>query len=93
LEAATKLRPDVVLAVIGMPSLNGLDAGRRLKQANPKLKLMYLTMSNNVEDAKEVLQVITQQKKEARQKGSLQPFATLSDVPRATQFGRNRFLP
>ena len=56
LEAATKLRPDVVLADIGMPSLNGLDAGRRLKQAHPKLKLIYLTMNNNVEYAKEALQ-------------------------------------
>ena len=56
LEAATKLRPDVVLVDIGMPSLNGLDAGRRLKQANPKLKLIYLTMNNNVEYAREALQ-------------------------------------
>jgi DNA-binding NarL/FixJ family response regulator len=56
LEAAKILRPDVVLADIGMPSLNGLDAGRRLKQANPKLILIYLTMSNNLEYAKEALQ-------------------------------------
>jgi DNA-binding NarL/FixJ family response regulator len=56
LEAAAKLRPDVVLVDIGMPSLNGLDAGRRLKQANPKLKIIYLTMNNSVEYAKEALQ-------------------------------------
>jgi DNA-binding NarL/FixJ family response regulator len=56
LDAATKLRPDVVLVDIGMPSLNGLDAGRRLKQANPKLKIVYLTMNNNLEYAKEALQ-------------------------------------
>jgi DNA-binding NarL/FixJ family response regulator len=56
LEAGAKLRPDVVLADIGMPSLNGLDAGRRLKQANPKLKLIYLTMNNSVEYAKEAIQ-------------------------------------
>lgn len=56
LEAAAKLRPDVVLADIAMPSLNGLDAGRRLKQANPRLKLIYLTMNNSVEYAKEAIQ-------------------------------------
>ena len=39
-----------------MRSLNGLDAGRRLKQANPKVKLIYLTMNNNVEYAREALQ-------------------------------------
>jgi DNA-binding NarL/FixJ family response regulator len=55
LKAALSLRPDVVLADIGMPSLNGLDAGRRLKQANPQVKLIYLTMNNNVEYAREAL--------------------------------------
>ena len=56
LDAAETLRPDVVLIDIGMPSLNGLDAGRRLKKTNPKLKLIYLTMNNNVEYAREALQ-------------------------------------
>jgi DNA-binding NarL/FixJ family response regulator len=56
LQAAETLRPDVVLADIGMPSLNGLDAGRRLKEDNPKVKLIYLTMNNNVEYAREALQ-------------------------------------
>jgi DNA-binding NarL/FixJ family response regulator len=56
LNAAERLRPDVVLIDIGMPSLNGLDAGRRLKKTNPKLKLIYVTMNNNVEYAREALQ-------------------------------------
>ena len=56
LKAADSLNPDVVLVDIGMPSLNGLDAGRRLKQADPKIKLIYLTMNNNVEYAREALQ-------------------------------------
>lgn len=56
LKAAMSLRPDVALVDIGMPSLNGLEAGRRLKQANPGLKLIYLTMNNNVEYAREALQ-------------------------------------
>jgi DNA-binding NarL/FixJ family response regulator len=49
LKAAKLLQPDVVIVDIGMPSLNGLDAGRRLKQANPQLKLIYLTVNNNFE--------------------------------------------
>ena len=56
LKAADSLCPDVVLVDIGMPSLNGLDAGRRLKQANPRVKLIYLTMNNNIEYAREALQ-------------------------------------
>lgn len=56
LEAAETLRPDVVLVDISMPSLNGLDAGRRLKEKNPKVKLIYVTMNNDVEYAREALQ-------------------------------------
>jgi DNA-binding NarL/FixJ family response regulator len=56
LEAASTLRPDVVLVDIGMPALNGLEAGRRLKQAHPQMKIIYLTMNNDVEYAREALQ-------------------------------------
>lgn len=56
LAAAEALSPDAVLADISMPALNGLDAGRRLTKANPKLKLIYLTMNNDVEYAREALE-------------------------------------
>ena len=55
LNAADSLHPDVAIVDISMPSLNGLDAGRRLKQANPKLKVVYLTMNNDVELAREAI--------------------------------------
>lgn len=57
LKVANSSHPDVVLVDIGMPSLNGLDAGRRLKEANPKIKLIYLTMNNDVEMARDALRV------------------------------------
>ena len=56
LNKAASLQPEVVLIDIGMPVLNGLDAGRRLKQDNPKVKLIYLTMNNSVEYAREAFQ-------------------------------------
>ena len=56
LKVAEALRPDAVVIDIGMPLLNGLEAGRRLKRANPKVKLIYLTMSNNIEYAREAIQ-------------------------------------
>lgn len=55
LKAAETLKPDIALVDISMPSLNGLDAGRRIKQANPKMKLIYLTMNNDVELARAAL--------------------------------------
>lgn len=45
IERARELAPDVVIIDVGMPQLNGLDAGEQLKQALPSCKLVYLTMN------------------------------------------------
>jgi DNA-binding NarL/FixJ family response regulator len=47
LEAADKLRPDVIVLDIAMPQLNGLDAGRKLQQKMPGVKLIYMTMNED----------------------------------------------
>jgi len=47
LETAPLLRPDVVVLDIAMPLLNGLDAGRQLKEKMPKVKLVFLTMNQD----------------------------------------------
>jgi DNA-binding NarL/FixJ family response regulator len=44
IEAASELRPDIVILDISMPQLNGLDAGEQLKQKLPSTKIVYLTM-------------------------------------------------
>jgi len=51
--AAGELRPDVIVLDIAMPILNGLDAGRQLKEMLPGVKLVYLTMNPDVEVAAE----------------------------------------
>jgi DNA-binding NarL/FixJ family response regulator len=47
LKAAEKLRPDVIVLDIAMPLLNGLDAGRQVKQDIPGVKLIFLTMNED----------------------------------------------
>jgi DNA-binding NarL/FixJ family response regulator len=47
LNAAEKLRPDVVVLDIAMPLLNGLDAGRQLRDNLPAVKLVFLTMNED----------------------------------------------
>ena len=42
--AATKLQPDVAVVDISLPLLNGLDASRQVKKANPNIKIIVLTM-------------------------------------------------
>jgi DNA-binding NarL/FixJ family response regulator len=53
LHTAVKLEPDLVLLDIGMPVLNGLDAGKQLKALLPAVKLVYLTMVTDPEVALE----------------------------------------
>ena len=55
LEVAPKLRPDVIVIDIGMPLLNGLAAGQRLKQVVPRAKLIYVTMNEDADVASEAL--------------------------------------
>ncbi|MBS0160812.1 MAG: response regulator transcription factor [Nitrospira sp.] len=44
LEAAVRLRPDLILLDISMPFLNGVDAGRQIKKLLPDVKLIFVTM-------------------------------------------------
>jgi DNA-binding NarL/FixJ family response regulator len=51
--AAGELKPDVVVLDVAMPVLNGLDAGRQVKELLPAVKLVFLTMNPDVEVAAE----------------------------------------
>jgi DNA-binding NarL/FixJ family response regulator len=55
LDAASALKPDVILIDIAMPRLNGLEAGRRLKQMMPWVKLIFLTMNEDPDLAVEAI--------------------------------------
>lgn len=51
LQFALQTRPDVVLLDLGMPSLNGFDAGRQLKNLLPATKIVVVTMNEDVDTA------------------------------------------
>ena len=51
--AAEKLQPDVIVLDISMPLLNGLEAGRQIKQTNRNVKLIYVTMNEDPDIAAE----------------------------------------
>ena len=55
LEAAARLRPDVVLTDISMPGLSGIEAIRRLKAARSDTKVIVLTMHADAELATEAV--------------------------------------
>jgi DNA-binding NarL/FixJ family response regulator len=51
--AAEALKPDVIVLDIGMPLLNGLDAGRQIKNSQRDIKLVFLTMNEDADLAAE----------------------------------------
>lgn len=56
-EAAPALKPDVIVLDIGMPTMNGLNAGQRLKQLIRNVKLIYLTMNRDPDVAGEAFRL------------------------------------
>ena len=55
LEKGPELKPDVIIIDIGMPCLNGLAAGQRLRDIIPKTKMVYVTMNEDGDLASEAL--------------------------------------
>jgi len=55
LEIGPQLNPDIVIVDIGMPLMNGLEAGIRLKQLLPNVKLVFLTMNDDPDLAVEAM--------------------------------------
>lgn len=57
MEGAAALNPNVIVLDIGMPMMNGLNAGQRLKQEMPLVKLVYLTMNHDADMAGEAFRL------------------------------------
>lgn len=56
IEAAQKLRPDVIVADVTMPHLNGIDALGPLKRFDPQVRVVFLTMHPEVAYARRALE-------------------------------------
>ena len=55
-KAAMTLRPDVIVADITMPHLNGIEALAQLKQLAPDVRVVFLTMHHDVAYARRALE-------------------------------------
>jgi DNA-binding NarL/FixJ family response regulator len=55
IEAAERLRPDLIVADVAMPNLNGFEALTRLRKTHPNIKVVFLTMHQNAAYARRAL--------------------------------------
>ena len=56
-EGAPDLKPQVIVLDVGMPTMNGISAGQRLRQLMPNIKLIYLTMNEDPDLAAEAFRL------------------------------------
>ena len=52
---AEELQPDLIVLDIGLPTLNGLDAARRIREVCPESKILCLTQESSADVAREAL--------------------------------------
>jgi DNA-binding NarL/FixJ family response regulator len=56
LAAVKKHQPDVVVVDVSMPLLNGIEASRKIRKTNPRVKIIVLTMHDRPEFATQALE-------------------------------------
>ncbi len=56
LEAARDLKPDVMVLDISMPVMNGIETARRLREAGAKTRIVFLTVHDDPDYAREALE-------------------------------------
>jgi DNA-binding NarL/FixJ family response regulator len=55
-KVARELHPDVIVTDVSMPHLNGIDALAQLKQENPNVRVVFLTMHRDAAYARRALE-------------------------------------
>jgi DNA-binding NarL/FixJ family response regulator len=54
---ARRLHPDLILMDVALPRISGLEAGQRLREQQPKLKLLYVSMYGDKSYVEEALRI------------------------------------
>ncbi len=54
---AEELQPDLIVLDIGLPALNGIEAGRRIRKLCPDCKILFLSQESSVEVAQETFEL------------------------------------
>jgi DNA-binding NarL/FixJ family response regulator len=54
-EQAKALQPDLILLDIGLPTINGIEAAKRIREVSPLSKILFVSESRSFEIAEEAL--------------------------------------
>jgi len=54
-ERAEELKPDLILLDIGLPRMNGIEAGRRIRKVSPNSKILFVSQESSVDVVHEAL--------------------------------------
>ena len=52
---AEELRPDLILLDVGLPTLNGIEAARRIRTLSPESKILFLSQETSTDVVEEAL--------------------------------------
>ena len=52
---AEELQPDLIVLDVGLPSLNGIEAGRRIRKVSPKSKILFVSQESSADVVQEAL--------------------------------------
>ena len=54
-QKAKELQPDVIVLDIGLPSLNGIEAARRIRTVSPESKILFVSQESSADVVQEAL--------------------------------------
>jgi len=56
-QKAEELHPDLILLDIGLPSLNGIEAARRIRKLSPESKILFVSQETSADAVREALRL------------------------------------
>ncbi|HEY6384241.1 MAG TPA: response regulator transcription factor [Candidatus Acidoferrum sp.] len=56
-QKAVELQPDLILLGIGLPSRNGIEAARRIREIVPEAKIIFLSEESSVDVVQEAMSI------------------------------------
>jgi len=54
-QKAEELQPDLILLDVGLPTLNGIEAARRIREVSPNTKILFVSENRSTDIAEEAL--------------------------------------